>query len=305
MEKIFILGAGAIGKALAVFLTMEKREVVLLRASTDNIASATETINVERADGQRLTSEVAIHSLRQYKRLDGLVVITSKAFGNTELAERLKEKTGDSPLVILQNGLHVEQPFLNYFPGVYRCVLFATSQLINSDQIRFKPVSSSPIGIVKGSPEELAQTVRLLDSENFHFHISDKIQETVWKKVIANCVFNSICPLLDIDNGIFHRNSEALNLAREIVNECTTIAKAGGVVLDTEEILATITLISRSSDGQLISTLQDIRSGRETEIESLNLAIVKLAAELNLENAVPLTKMLGHLIKLKSGRFQI
>lgn len=53
-------------------------------------------------------------------------------------------------------------------------------------------------------------------------------------------------------------------------------------------------------DGQLISTLQDINSGRRTEIESLNLEIAAVAARLNPAIETEKTKLLGDLILIKS-----
>jgi 2-dehydropantoate 2-reductase len=40
---IYIIGAGAIGRALAVFLRNAEKEVVLIRGSVDELAASTET----------------------------------------------------------------------------------------------------------------------------------------------------------------------------------------------------------------------------------------------------------------------
>jgi 2-dehydropantoate 2-reductase len=59
-------------------------------------------------------------------------------------------------------------------------------------------------------------------------------------------------------------------------------------------------LISKRSDGQLISTLQDIRSGRQTEIEFLNLEIARVAAALQPSLDLPSIELLGKMIAVKS-----
>jgi 2-dehydropantoate 2-reductase len=61
-----------------------------------------------------------------------------------------------------------------------------------------------------------------------------------------------------------------------------------------------ILLVSKSSDGQLISTFQDILNKRQTEIETLNFAIVDIAKKLNKEELGRETKLLGELTRLKS-----
>jgi 2-dehydropantoate 2-reductase len=301
MDKIFIIGTGAIGRALAVFLKQQQRDVVLLRGSIDNIETHTEEIEVTLNDNSALKSQVEVSTLSNYQTLQGIIVLTNKSFGNLTIAEALKNKTGSSPIVILQNGLNVEQPFLDDFPIVYRCVLFATSQNMSQVMLRFKPVSVSPIGVVKGDASQLERVVKALDNTHFRFKAVDDIQTIIWKKAIANCVFNSICPLLDTDNGIFHRHPGALSIGKLVIDECIVIAQTIGIRLEQSDVLEMVLLISKSSDGQLISTLQDIRNRRETEIESLNFAIVKVAAENNKEHLVSTTKILGELTKVKAS----
>jgi 2-dehydropantoate 2-reductase len=105
---------------------------------------------------------------------------------------------------------------------------------------------------------------------------------------------------LEIDNGIFHRDEKTLAIAKRVIEECVAIAKETGIFLNTDEVVESLLLISKFSDGQLISTFQDIKNKRETEIETLNFAIVNVAKKLNKEHMVAETKLLGELIKLKS-----
>src|SRR4051812_36723050 len=141
-DNIYIIGSGAIGGSLAVFLRRENKRVVLLRGSVDDGSKRMETIRILLNDGTVNEEEVEVSTLSNFSALDGIVVVTTKSFGNQSLAALLKSKTGNSPLVILQNGLGVERAFIdNGFQSVYRCVLFVTSQRIDEQQIRFKPVA--------------------------------------------------------------------------------------------------------------------------------------------------------------------
>jgi 2-dehydropantoate 2-reductase len=178
--------------------------------------------------------------------------------------------------------------------------LFVTSQMISANQIAFKPVTISPIGIIKGSKANLQSVVEQLNSPVFQFKAETDIQTVIWMKAIINSVFNSICPLLEIDNGIFQREAQVLDIAKRVIAECTAIAKENGIDLEADEVVERLLLISKSSDGQLISTLQDINNKRPTEIETLNFEIVNIARILNKENAVAETKLLGELTRIKS-----
>jgi 2-dehydropantoate 2-reductase len=298
-RQIYIIGAGAIGKALAVFLHLNQKEAILLRGSVDDGAHRFENISVA-VDDKTLQAEIEISSLSNFQELKGIVVLTSKSFGNKNLAELLKGKTGKSPVILLQNGLGVEQPFIDHdYPEIYRCVLFVTSQVLENGDVRFKPVADCPIGTIKGTGLLLTEVIETLNTAQFVFSAEANIQPVIWKKVIVNTVFNSICPLLDVDNGIFHRDDTALELAERVIAECLLIAGKKGIELSKDEVLESLLRISRFSDGQLISTLQDIRSGRHTEIGTLNGAIVQIARNLNMAHLVSETRLLWEMTRLK------
>ncbi|MVM28506.1 2-dehydropantoate 2-reductase [Spirosoma sp. HMF4905] len=299
---IYIIGVGAIGMTLAVMLRQAGKEVMLVHGRQGNYSEAEASIMVECSDGTVLSATIPIHTLEQVAPLNGLILLTTKSFGNQGLARRLSSKTGQSPLILLQNGLDIEAPFLEAdFPEVYRCVLLATSQVRAVHTVSYKPVAASPIGVVRGQESSLAALVEQLNTPQFPFRTEIAIQRAVWEKVITNCVFNAICPLLGIDNGIFHRNASALALAGEIIDECVAVAKEVNIMLNRQEVEQRLLDISQRSDGQLISTLVDINHGRETEIDTLNGAVANLAQRLEKPNLANRTRLLGELIRLKSA----
>lgn len=299
---IYIIGAGAIGRSLAVILQNQRKEVTLVKVRPLPHKPHKEIISLTLPDASEMTADVTIAGIDDIDHYSGTILLTTKSYVNSAIAHSLKNKTGNSPLVILQNGLGVENVFLeNNFPAVYRCVLFATAQNTGTNTVRFRPVTSSPIGHCKGQPEELEQLIIQLNSPIFPFRAEQELEKVIWKKTITNCVFNSICPLLETDNGIFHRNPAALTLATQLIEECLGIARLKNISLTLPEIIDSLLLISRQADGQLISTYQDIQNGRPTEIETLNLEIARQAAALGQEAGVSRTRLLGEMIRLKSS----
>lgn len=297
-DHIYIVGSGAIGKALAVFLKQANRSVFLVRGSVDHIPDTNEVICVKDTN-ETFRESIITTSLSNISVMKGIVLITTKAFTNETIAKKLKEKTGDFSIVLLQNGLNIERPF-DYFDKVYRCVIFSTSQVIKDHEVNFKTVTASPVGIVNGNKKNLDLIVEQISTPYFRFRSESNIQKQVWIKVIANCAFNSICPLLGTDNGIFHRNTEVAKWAQIVIKECIAIAQTQGIELIENDLVENLMLISKRSDGQLISTYVDLQNKRKTEIESLNLEIVNIAKEMNMVNMVTNTRLLGELIKLKS-----
>ncbi len=161
-------------------------------------------------------------------------------------------------------------------------------------------MAECPIGGISGDTNSLDHIVEELTTPQFRFRVEENIQSIIWKKAINNSVFNSVCPLLNVDNGIFHRNAQALEIARTVIAECVQIATEAGVLLAPDDVIANLLAISKASDGQLISTLQDINRKRPTEIDTLNFAIVRMAETFGKAHLVERTRLLGELVRLKS-----
>ena len=296
--EIYIVGSGAIGKALAVFLKRENKNVKLVRGSVDNIPDTENEVTVI-GKHETLKERITTVTFSTISAIHGIVLITTKTFANTIIAKKMSAIGGNFSIVLLQNGLNIGHPFQN-FGSVFRCVLFSTSQVTGDNAVTFKSVKASPIGNIEGKNEGVENLIDQINTAQFEFRSEPDIVKSVWKKTITNCVFNTICPLLEIDNGIFYRNPEAEKLALTIIAECVLIAELQGVFLDKEEIKENLLLISQKSDGQLISTYMDILNKRPTEVESLNLEIAKIADEIGRPELVEKTRVLGQLIQIKS-----
>lgn len=301
-DTIYILGSGAIGLPLAASLATAGRTVVAVRTSRSDVPHSTITVTL-RNGMQRISTPVETISLARLTQLDGIMVIAAKAYANEALARELADKAAEGPVILLQNGIGVEQPFLEaQFPSVYRCVLYITSQATAAYDFAVRPITASPVGIVSGTEAELQQCVAALDTAGFPFRAEANIQREIWKKAIINAVFNSLCPLLEVDNGIFVRDAAALDLARAVIRESVALTDRLNLGLSESELVDQLLLISQRSDGQLISTLQDLRSGRPTEIAFLNVAIARVAMSLEPSLELPRVALLGHLVMAKAAQ---
>ncbi len=129
-NRIYIIGAGTIGCALAVFLQQQHREVILVKASKQTPPHKA-TIEVVLKDGRIIPESIDITALDNIDNPDGVIVITVKSFANETIAGKLKTKAGNLPIVILQNGLGVEEAFIKQgYADLYRCVLLPPASSI-------------------------------------------------------------------------------------------------------------------------------------------------------------------------------
>lgn len=297
---VYVLGCGAVGLALAAALSAAGKNVCAVRTSRADVPPGESVIHMADAVTE-WRETVPMVSLSRLPALSGLAVITAKSYVNRSLATALQELKFSGPVVLLQNGLGVEAPFLERpFPEIYRGVLYVTAQKTAEFEVAFRSIASCPLGNVRGSDRGLEACQSRLTTRRFPFHATTDIQREIWKKVIINSVFNSICPLLETDNGIFVRDPVVADLAATLVAEGVELANASGISLVAAELLEQIRRISQGSAGVLISTLQDLRNGRETEIESLNLEMARMAAARQPRIPLPLTEFLGRMILAKA-----
>ena len=149
-ETIYILGSGAVGFPLAAYLAHAGRRVVAVRTSRKDVPRDTITVTVQNG-ADCISMSVETISLSRLASFDGTIVITTKAHANNAIALKLKEKAATGPVVIMQNGVGVEKPFLDAdFSPIYRCILYVTSQPTSAYDFTFRPVTASPIGIITG-----------------------------------------------------------------------------------------------------------------------------------------------------------
>jgi 2-dehydropantoate 2-reductase len=300
VDTIYVLGAGAVGLPLAAYLAAAGKSVMAVRTSQGSLPMATIAAKVRNGEDS-LDVPLRCISLSEVRSLDGVTVVTAKSYANDAIAAQLSNKSVTGPVILLQNGVGIEKAFLQMSHlTIYRCVLYVTGQRIAENDFSFHSISPSPIGVVRGTEEELRQCIDLLTTGSFPFRHEPQIDREIWRKAIINSVFNSVCPLLEVDNGVFTRSKAAVEIAREVVSECLLLTERLSIPLTHSDVMEQLLTISKRSDGQMISTLQDIRAGRETEIRYMNLEIASIGSLMTPPVFLPRTELLGKMVLAKS-----
>lgn len=298
--KIYIIGGGAIGLPLAVFLKNRGNEVTVVRTSMNGVRDSDVPVTVQFPEGS-VKGSINTVSLENWKANSGVFVVTAKAFMNPVISDYMRDNNIKGSVVLMQNGLGVEESFLdNFFDNVFRVVLYFTSENLKNNTFNARTVSQSPIGLVKGKEGELESIIEYLDNDFLKLTRSQDIQKEVWRKASLNVAFNSICPLSCTDNGIFVRDERAFSIAECLIDECIEAAFLEGVVLDRADLINRLKIISESSSGTLISTLQDINNGNFTEMEYLNHSISKIIRKHRGSSAKLVVETLGWLVDMLS-----
>jgi len=161
-------------------------------------------------------------------------------------------------------GAEIEQP------GTVRVTVCADDVLIGSPAQRF--------------PRE--QAVRLaacLQASGIPSRATASILVELWAKALYNCALNGLSTVLEVPYGRLLEHPAARRLMGAVIEEAYRVAARHRIRLKPSTAKAyrerLFTRLIPDTAAHQSSMLQDVRRGKPTEIESLNGAIVRLAAQ--------------------------
>jgi 2-dehydropantoate 2-reductase len=143
--------------------------------------------------------------------------------------------------------------------------------------------------------QKVNQFMELLDSSKLSPKWSGDIKKEIWIKLLINIAINPICAITGLRNGEILSQNDIWNQAQSSMEEASIIANASGINLDDVDLAKKLKSIIKSTEKNRCSMLQDIMSGKRTEIDSLCGIIVSKGESLGVPT--PLNAMLYAIIK--------
>ncbi|MEM3725744.1 MAG: 2-dehydropantoate 2-reductase [Candidatus Bathyarchaeia archaeon] len=268
-NRIFVLGAGAIGSIFGALLS-KKNDVRLIgrKAHVDAINSRGLSVSGDINEVFNLKADTQIHEIPP----NALIILATKAHETADAVKGIKKLLRkDTVILIMQNGLGNEEVVNKIVDGkakVLRGVTMMAAEFFEPGKIKFW---NSETVIEHG---EVAESIAKVFNEcGLKTRLSGDIAREIWCKLITNCVINPLTAFFRVKN--YEIVSETLKIVRHaIVKECVQVAKAEGISLPNnleEEIDKKIVKYANFS-----SMCQDILKGEKTEIDFLNGKIVEL-----------------------------
>ncbi|RJS69664.1 2-dehydropantoate 2-reductase [Candidatus Bathyarchaeota archaeon] len=291
-NKIFILGAGAIGSVYGALLS--KRNDVTLVGNKKHV----ETVN---SKGLTITGDInetfhprAETEIREIPEKT-LIILTTKAYDSAAAVRGIKRLLReDTAVLVLQNGLgneDVVRQVLGANTKVLRGITTMAAEFFEAGKIRFWN------GETTVEKSEHSETIaKTFNQCGLKTKISDDIKRDVWNKLVVNCVINPLTAILKVRNNQIITDS-LKPIRHEIIRECVEVGKAEGITFpdDLEERIDK----EASKYTNFSSMCQDVMKGKRTEIDFLNGKIVELGKKHGIQTKV--NAVLVHLIKFLEG----
>jgi 2-dehydropantoate 2-reductase len=276
MDHIVVLGAGAIGSLYAAHLA--SRHDVTVVARQPHVDA------INHAGLQVVGLEERTCRVRAVTRLDSLlprtlVLLTTKVNDSRRtMADIAGIVHNDTVVLCIQNGLHSEQ-IVKAVVGDRCVVLRAITQFgaifREPGVVEFKVRGST---VVEAS-QLSAAIADLLSESGLGGRVSDDIAVDVWRKLIFNCVINPITSIIGSDVGTI-ADTRLDPLKQLVIDECLQVARADGVIFDTDLVQAIADIFGASRN--IASMRQDLLKGKPTEIDHMNGAVVARGEQLGI-----------------------
>jgi len=296
--KIAIIGAGAMGSLFGAYLKLAGHDITLIDRGSWSVKAINQNgLKIEGLRGEYLLEIPATIDSRSIEAPE-LVIVMVKSFDTGRAMQQHSHLFGpDTPVLTLQNGIgnieEIEKTVArrNIIAGTTTMSAFVKAPGV----VRHTGEGKIHIGTVEGDTSRAETIAAVLNAAGLRAAVQTDIRLAIWTKLIYNSAINAFCALARARNGAIAQVEEARTFVREILEEGRLVAGAHGLSLDLEKLYAKLLEISNSTANNRNSMLADILLGKQTEIDSINGAIARMAAEKGLD--APINRTLTALVK--------
>jgi len=296
-NSIIVLGAGAMGAAYASRFYATDPACIAFAASGERY--------------ERLKSEGVVVNDRHYPipvlspesagRPADLIIVALKHQHLAAALPDLENQVGENTVILsIMNGLDSE-PIIASVYGDDK-VLYATAVGIDAQRDGNVVHYSKGGTIFFGEPDNTILTQRVKDIQAIFNHagIAHKtpadMMRIMWWKFMINVGINQASVILSATYGIFQTSQHAQQIMESAMREVIRIAEPAGVNLVEEDIQEWYTFLNTLDPNGKTSMLQDIESGRLTEVDIFGGKIIQLGR--NYKILTPVNEVLFHAIKV-------
>ena len=303
---VAVIGAGAVGSYYGARLARAGFDVTLVGRPAHVAA-------IER-DGLRVIEGGAEWQARLRASTDSgaahgadVVLITVKTPDTTAAASALAASLGaNARIVSLQNGVdNAERVAAVVRNPVYAAVVYVGVEMAGPGRVRHLGRGDLVIGAPRAlasrgdSASDVAAIAAMFEQAGIPCAQDPDIEVALWTKLALNCAFNAVSALGDSPYGRMTASAAVRGVMETAVREAVTVARAAGVALDADQLVAATWKLAASMPEQFSSTAQDVQRGKATEIDALNGFVAQRGAALGVD--APVNRTLHALVKLRES----
>ena len=284
MYQIGILGCGAMGCLYGTALTEDADNAVTF------IDRRPERVDFFNRNGVTVRENGVARHFRVRSILGrtappeafDFVLVTVKAHQTeTAVRENAALFAPNTVIISLQNGLGNLEIISKLCPDspLVAGISNHNSTLLAPGEILHPSAGAQTLagGLTASGRAAAQKTAAVFRKSGLGLTVVEDIRREIWRKLLINCAINPITALSNQCNGFLVSDPAARREASEIMREGIAAAAAEGVIFSGEKMLEHLEKVCRATAGGKSSMLQDILTGRRTEIDFINGAVAAVA----------------------------
>lgn len=276
---VCIVGAGAVGLLLAALLSETKRVALFVKKGRyDELVNAQPRVSghiVRSARNLSIFSETRDLSADSY-----WLCVKSHSLHDAVAELGPIVRRDRASVVCASNGFAIHEELTALLPGtpLIRLLCGFGAKLVGPAETLLAGPMSAVCSSGTESEKERAQTAALLLGIGCDCVEDDDPRRAEWRKALVNVPVNTICSILDTENGALLTHPDLRATAERMIEEVLAAAEKDGRPL---RVLATDVIESvRAHAANINSTLADIRAHKPTESAAIVGRIVSAALAL-------------------------
>lgn len=280
INKVLIVGAGAIGAAIASRIFDVNPDAVALAASGERKQRYLRDgfiVNGKRYDFRLADSAGAT--------LYDLIILAVKNYDLESAIEEIRPFVGENTTILsLLNGITSEQILRAEFgkDAVPLAFIIGIDALREGNRIDFPRPGEIRFGDEKNDSDNLrpaiAEIADFLKSHNVPYSIPNDMVRAMWYKFMMNVGLNQWSAVLRAPYGVFQKNAIARDLVRETMEEVVALGIQRGVAISSADIDSLFAILDTLGPEGKTSMLQDVEAQRKTEVDAFAKVVVDEAS---------------------------
>lgn len=297
INKISMIGLGALGCAYASRLYDLNPEGLTIIADQERVSRYQAQgfqVNGKRYDFAYVTPEEACQPA-------DLILVIVKAYQIEQAVHDIRNHVGDNTIILsLLNGITSEEIIGKKY-GMDK-MLYALSYALTANRegncINFTGMGNITFGEkINVEYSEKVQAVKeLLERAAIPYTIPEDMMRALWWKFMVNVGINQCSAVTRGRYGVFQTVSEARQLMESAMWEVVRLSEKTGVGLDATDVAKWHQVLASLSPDSRTSMLEDIESGRKTEVEAFAGTVCELGERYGV--ATPVNRTLLNIIKV-------
>jgi len=302
--RISIIGSGAMGSLFGGRLALAGLDVTLYDIFRDHVeAVSANGLAIEDAQTGAVTvAHPRASSDPESVRGADVLIVFVKSTATEEAAARFAPLSSKEVIALtLQNGLGNEAVLSAHF-GAGRTAAGVTSHgatFLAPGRIRHAGAGPTHICMSDRRNEKLEPLRAALEKAGFETHVSADVVGLIWSKLVINVGINALTAITGQLNGRLVESEETKAIMADLVGEAVAVARARGISLSYADPLAMVYDVARRTGANRSSMLQDFDHHRRSEIEVMNGAIVREAAQAGVP--APVNQTITRVVRAMEG----